>query len=502
MVIPVETNSTNHSSASFEPAANNNLDATSSNVQMPNCTQLTELDLMDVFTGMDIGNVEFWGNVSVVWKTFFIIYCVLSYTALLVLFCSCAYLLRYALKQEPFKLRRTLVYLLILHIIWFTFDFVHGILIINSIASGSDRPLANAARTLETIASSSFVNVMIVAPFFHPDSKSHLSLLYAVVFTVIIYSMAMIIVIFSLSMVVGSSATLIILIGCRLLMLILSIELIVLAILYRYSYKTKGPFLLWRDRKLLVIVFPYFLLSSSYFLYMLSTVVSNSNCTENVQLHRAVWLVLNSLLRVCEVSFSIVYFVRAKVFVTNMIRSQSKSENQLPARLGPLLYAKGQESTVETTYYFSPLAKDIAPDPEDSIQEVQKNCKLYKLKLVVTSYSQYVDTRLFKRGSKRSSGPGCIELFPHSTSLLSMLTSQLHNVSQGINSDQLSVIANASTSSGTFDGRAIAIYTYENVLYYCICFDVRICNSEILASMESVNHAVTYLAIRYSYLRT
>ena len=77
-----------------------------------------------------------------------------------------------------------------------------------------------------------------------------------------------------------------------------------------HSLKTKRQFyLLLNDSKLLIIALPYLLLSYTYFLYTLTTVL-NSSCTEDIQLYREVWLVLNILLRFCEISFSIPFFIK------------------------------------------------------------------------------------------------------------------------------------------------------------------------------------------------
>lgn len=319
--------STNHSSDNTTSFIEQDIDGISMN-----CTPLNRLDLVDdVFTRMDIGNAEFWGSESVAWMTFFIIYYVLFYVALVVLLCYYGYLFYHAFRvqRRSYLLRRTFVYSLILHSIWFVFSFVHSILVINSVANGSDRALASVARTFETITSSSFnINIILVAPFFSSDSKSQFPLFCALLFTIIIYSMALVIVMFSISAWIGSSATIILLINIRLLMFIVSVVMVtIFVILYGPSVKTKGPLsLLWNAKRSLVIVFPYFLLSCSYFVYTLSTVASNGNCIENVQLHRPVWLVLNYLLRLYEVSFSImiVYFMKTKVLVSKMLTDEGQ----------------------------------------------------------------------------------------------------------------------------------------------------------------------------------
>ena len=55
------------------------------------CTSLSRLSLMDVFTRMDIGNTEYWGNVSVTWLAFFIVYYVLFSIMILLLIMACIY---------------------------------------------------------------------------------------------------------------------------------------------------------------------------------------------------------------------------------------------------------------------------------------------------------------------------------------------------------------------------------------------------------------------------
>ena len=116
---------------------------------------------------------------------------------------------------------------------------------------------------------------------------------------------------------VGSSATFLVeLIILRSLMFIASVILLVI------YFKTQF-FMRRRDKGLYIILaFLYFSISYSYFLYTLSTVVSNSDCIENVQLHRAIWLVLNCLLRICEVSF---FILKTRVFITESKPSVSSN---------------------------------------------------------------------------------------------------------------------------------------------------------------------------------
>ena len=283
-----------------------------------NCTVLNELDLENVFTKMDIGDEEFWGSRDTVWAACLVTYLVLFYAALLVLFCIYICLLRYT-KKQAYPLR-TLMYLLTTYIFWSSVSFVHGILIAYSIASDSepqsDRTLAAITRSAETIASSSFVSVIIVTLFTDEDSKLRFSLRYAFLSTLLIYLEAVAIVILSIP--IGGSFMLIfvVLIIFRSLMLITSVLALIVGILFKHSITTKENLcLFWKGSKLLVIALPYFLLSYTYFLYMLATVISNNGCIEDIQLDRVVWLVLNSLLRMCEVSFSIAYFIKATMFV-------------------------------------------------------------------------------------------------------------------------------------------------------------------------------------------
>ena len=303
-------------------------DITNDDYAAMDCTALNELDLEDVFTKMDIGNEEFWGSRNAVWTACLVTYFVLFYAALLVSFCIYICLLCYSEKQA-YPLR-TLMYLLTSYIFWSSVSVVHGILIAYSIATDSEpqrsRTLAAITRSAETIASSSFVSVIIVTLFTstdsNEDSKLRFSLRYAILSTLLIYLEAIAIVVLSIPIGGSFMLTFVVLIIFRSLMLITSVLALIIGILFkhRHSIRTKEKFfLLWKDNKLLVIALPYFLLSYTYFLYMLATVVSNNGCIENIQLDRVVWLVLNSLLRICEVSFSIAYFIKATMFVDKAI---------------------------------------------------------------------------------------------------------------------------------------------------------------------------------------
>ena len=230
-----------------------------------NCTPLNALDLQDVFIRMDIGNNEFWGSMTNTWKRWFLLYCTLFYVALfLVLFCSCIGLLIYVLRRSfmhhiPRAIVQAAVYLLILCFLWLTFSFVHGIILYISITNGSDKALANSARTLETITSSSFVSIIVVAIFSHPypTANCRFPLKFAFLSTIFIYSWTVVMVIFSLSTSEQKSLDILtVLIAFRCMMFLASTEIVVLNILYKHSFKTD---LFWNYRKLCVMVFLYFL---------------------------------------------------------------------------------------------------------------------------------------------------------------------------------------------------------------------------------------------------
>ena len=136
------------------------------------CTALNEMSLLDVFTKMDIGDDEYWGGLNTVWLAFFITYCVIFYAVLLALFCIYFFLL-YCAAKKAYPLR-TLIYSLTTYIFWFISSYAHGILIIYSIVDDSkstDRTLAAVIRNLETVASSLFVNIIVLAFFSHINVK-------------------------------------------------------------------------------------------------------------------------------------------------------------------------------------------------------------------------------------------------------------------------------------------------------------------------------------------
>ena len=169
-----------------------NATAATADIYARSCTALNDMKLSDVFTQMDIGDNEFWGDVNMVWMGFFITHCVLFYATLLALICTCFCLLFHVETQEyAYSLRtlcslrilyslrtlfllrtlyslRTLMYILFNYIFWFISVSAHGILIIYSIADDSestDRPLAAVIRSLETAASSFFVGIIVLSLF-------------------------------------------------------------------------------------------------------------------------------------------------------------------------------------------------------------------------------------------------------------------------------------------------------------------------------------------------
>ena len=339
VLIPEIRNSSSTSAADRDNVTTNLTTMVFDDDAMRNCTPLYRVDLVDVFAKMDVGSTEFWGSSSVVWMTFFIMYCILFYAALFSVFFYWGYThigLVYSsycfrihrrnlfLSAPSHWLRpriRRVSYLLALQILWFVFSFVHGILIISSVASGSDNDVvAVATRTIETVTSFSFVNIIITAALLF--SNPYFSVIWMVWPNLIIYLLGMVIIFISL---VGDSATLIVvLIILRSLMFIANAAIFV-TLLRNKKYNISN-FLRDRIGRRLVLflyfmIFLYFLISYSYFLYTLSTVASNSNCIENVQLHRVVWLVLNFSLRICEVSLLILQFTNTRRLLTTLSSS-------------------------------------------------------------------------------------------------------------------------------------------------------------------------------------
>ena len=444
---------------------------------------------------MDVGSSEFWGSAGVVWMTFFIMYCILFYAALFGVFFYWGYSLysfRYRMKHRfilrYYSVRYRLLYLLTLQIFWFAFSFVHGILIINSVASGSDNTVvAVVIRTVETVTSFTFVNIIITAPqVFFP----WFSLIRIVLSNLIIYLLSMAILVTSISL-VGSSATFLVeLIILRSLMFIASVILLVI------YFKTQF-FMRRRDKGLYIILAClYFSISYSYFLYTLSMVVSNSDCIENVQLHRAIWLVLNCLLRICEVSF---FILKIRVFITESkpsVSSNSKADSiKCHARHTHLCLDhntskvsnfehNSRETKGTTTYHMHNSTKSMNLFEEDivdtkesekvqfqQIETVKDNSQKIEVERLLHSSTANENVTLDKRDCEvLTHNIKCVQL-SQSPSCQSALLNQLKVDSASIDPEQnycavdTSDIDDRDTLSDILDGKAMNMYK----LYSYVC---------------------------------
>ena len=192
----------------------------------PNCTELSRLNLMEVFARTDIGNTKLWGSMSEAWLACFIVYYAISSILLVITMSSYAYFLR--------RGRLLVCTILILFAVRFCFSCVHHVLLVISIVNGSSVQLANATRALEIIASSSFMSFAIVTVL-SSDPKSYSSQLqqYIIFFFIpIIYSIAGANIVVSL--LAGSSA-LIALIVIRLSILVVNILFVNLDINYKLT---------------------------------------------------------------------------------------------------------------------------------------------------------------------------------------------------------------------------------------------------------------------------
>ena len=396
------------------------------------CTPLDELDLADTFTGMDIGNSEFWGSMSGFWRPCFIIYCILFYAALLILCGICVGLLYYTLKQaaEAAYSLRTVVYLLTLYIIWSTLSLAHGILMIISTAGSNDSGLAHGEIILDTITLASFVSIILVAIFSFLDSNIHFTLRYAFLSTLLIYIEAIIIVVLSIpNGIISATLVFVCMIVLRSLMFITSVLSLFAVVFFKHnSLSTKELIcMLWKDNKiLLIIAFPYFLLWYMYSLYIMVVVLSNSNCTEDIQLQRAVWLVFNSLLRICEASFSASYFMKARMLFKETIFEidfkLSETHDQEP------------EQTRRSLYIFASHAESSKPMPVGE--------SIHHLDLEEQQTQNYSKSLCTEHLSPITTNVDAYETLSQST----VTSWELHDVSQRVDSDQFLDAANYSSS--------------------------------------------------------
>ena len=242
------------SNSSSTGAAGNNLTANlTATLFDDDCTPLHRVDLVDVFAKMDIGSIEFWGSASVVWMMFFILYCVLFYAALGIVFCYWGYV--YHRRKHLFSsrfVRYRLLCLLTLQIFWFAVSFVHGILVINSVASSGDNRevMAVATRIVETVTSLSFVSIIIATPFF----SLGLPLIRIVLSNLIIYLLTIAIIV--ISIVGGSASFIVVMIVLRSLLFIASVAVIFAILLIQY-FKNKIFFIYIvrrQDRGLLLYI--------------------------------------------------------------------------------------------------------------------------------------------------------------------------------------------------------------------------------------------------------
>ena len=391
------------------------------------CTPLDELDLVDTFIGMDIaGNTEFWGSMSGFWRPCFIIYCVLFYAVLLILFGICVGLLCYTLKQaaEAAHSLRTLVYLLTLYIIWSTLSLAHGVLMIISTASGSDNGLAHATIILDTITSASFASIILVAIFSSLVSMVHFTLQYALLSTSLIFVEAIIIVILSIPIGISVTLMFVCMIVLRSLMFITSVISLLVVVFFKHSSLSTKELIcmLWKNNKILLIVaFPYFLLWYAYFLYAMITILSSSNCTEDIQLQRAVWLMFNSLLRICEVIFSVSYFMKTRTLFKETL---FESDLKLPESQEP-----EQTRRSHNIFALHPESSKPRPVGESIHQRTQNYTK-----------SLYTDHEHLPCAA---TNVDVSESMSQST-----VTSRLHDVSQSVDSDRFLDYSSSDTLNG------------------------------------------------------
>ena len=283
----------------------------------PNCTELSRLDLMEVFARTDIGNTEIWGSMSEAWLACFIVYYAVFSILLVITVCSYAYYLRRVRFLDVWTI-------LVLFTAWFSFSCVHHVLLMISIVNGSSVQLANATRALEIIASSSFMNFAIVT-ILSTDPKSYSSQLqrYVTFFIIpIIYSIAGANIV--VSFLAGSSA-LIALLVLRLSLLVTNILSVNLDINYKRCFKSKEWFYwLWTQKLKKMLIYPYFFISCAYFSYVL-IITSHNCCIDETELHRGVWLVFNALLKIYTFGFSMVYLVKIRaMFYSSSTESDGK----------------------------------------------------------------------------------------------------------------------------------------------------------------------------------
>ena len=394
------------------------------------------------------------------------------------------------------------MYSLSTYIFWFISNYAHGILIIYSIAEDSestDGTLAAVIRILETAASSSFVGIIVLAFFSHTtetdledtnpketDSKLYFPLKYAVLSTWVIYFIAVFIMVI-LSMHLDSeglviSALVALVVFRSILFLTSALVLFVVILCKSNSLKKKEQFCsLWNDNKLLVIALPYILLSYTYFLYTLTTILNNS-CTEDIQLYREVWLVLNCVLRFCEIIFSIAYFIKTVKLVKEPLANDGPSEKDSNS----VLQGSNRKRILHMLEIVAePVAKPVGSGETNYHSNLEES--------LAENYPKNLHTA--KTENSLTFVPNLdVEKLSQST-VLSLETSRLY---QSIDSERFLDAENFSDKTETssnklFDGKRLRLAAY---LYYYVHIHVHT-NSE--GSKQKAEDVYSYVCI-YIYV--
>jgi len=275
--------------------------------QLDTCTTLANLDLIDVFTRLSIGNKDYWGTINAPWLALYYIHFIIFFTLLLIVNCWCGLILWE--KRQSLRKHASFVYLISTYCVWSFTSATYYVLLTVEVNSLSNRQLAITTKICELLSIASLMNGLLVTAVYqfylfynHSINK------YVFCGINVPFLLTMFIIIFVLLLANGSILTAVIILTLVLVLIgAVGTTLFIINYTKLWFRLKEGQIHITSARKVLarsllirVLGYVYLVLLTFHLTSSLIKVDINDDCVENAQGKRSTWLGIQSILEVFE----------------------------------------------------------------------------------------------------------------------------------------------------------------------------------------------------------
>ena len=276
-----------------------------------NCTAITSVNLKEVTKRINIGREEFWGTASTAWVALFYVHCVAFVILFSITVCWCGLFLWE--KLQSWRRNSSFLYLLCVYcMMWSLTSLLQYILLAINVSSPPNQNFAVATYSIEIIALATSMNgllIIAVYQYYRLRFRVYQSLKKYVLFT----GPSLVIAITVVAMILASvgSIAIVALVAMILILTVIGImgttslvamytELWLRTKSSRSLHGSIGGKMIIRRLIFRLISYIYLMMVPAHLLMPFIELVANSDCIEEAQGNRTIWLSLQTVIKLAE----------------------------------------------------------------------------------------------------------------------------------------------------------------------------------------------------------